>query len=115
MMFRGFEGMYACLDPRCAHDGGGRVEAPNPSGLGKLFERPRLLCDACGARVFEVASCRECGTAYLKAYAPKGKASTLDFLWGEIEGDLDPATGFMMGKLNVSGDMSVALRLQRVI
>ena len=32
-----------------------------------------------------------------------------------LEGDLDPATGFMMGKLKVSGDMSVALRLQRVI
>ena len=40
---------------------------------------------------------------------------TLENLTAMLEGDLDPATGFMMGKLKVSGDMSVALRLQRVI
>ena len=39
---------------------------------------------------------------------------TLENLTAMLEGDLDPATGFMMGKLKVSGDMSVALRLQRV-
>ena len=32
-----------------------------------------------------------------------------------LTGDLEPATGFMMGKLKVSGDMGVAMRLQRVI
>ena len=40
---------------------------------------------------------------------------TLENLTAMLEGDLDPATGFMMGKLKVSGDMSVALRLQPVI
>ena len=30
-------------------------------------------------------------------------------------GELDPTTGFMMGKFKVSGDMSVALKLQRVV
>ena len=40
---------------------------------------------------------------------------TLENLTAMLEGDLDPATGVMMGKLKVSGDMSVALRLQRVI
>ena len=40
---------------------------------------------------------------------------TLENLTAMLEGDLDPATGFMMGKLKVTGDMSVALRLQRVI
>ena len=40
---------------------------------------------------------------------------TLENLTAMLQGDLDPATGFMMGKLKVSGDMSVALRLQRVI
>lgn len=40
---------------------------------------------------------------------------TLENLTAMLEGELDPATGFMMGKLKVSGDMSVALRLQRVI
>ena len=32
-----------------------------------------------------------------------------------VGGELEPATGFMMGKFKVSGDMSVALRLQRVV
>ena len=32
-----------------------------------------------------------------------------------LSGELEPATGFMMGKLKVAGDMSVAMRLQRVI
>ena len=34
---------------------------------------------------------------------------------GIIAGDVNPTTAFMTGKLKVAGDMSVALRLQRVI
>ncbi len=40
---------------------------------------------------------------------------TLENLTALLSGELEPATGFMMGKLKVSGDMSVAMRLQRVI
>lgn len=40
---------------------------------------------------------------------------TLDNLQAMLDGDLEPATGFMAGKLKVSGDMGVAMRLQRVI
>lgn len=40
---------------------------------------------------------------------------TLDDLTAMLKGELEPATGFMMGKLKVAGDMSVAMRLQRVI
>jgi len=40
---------------------------------------------------------------------------TLDNLNAMLTGELEPATGFMMGKLKVTGDMSVAMRLQRVI
>jgi putative sterol carrier protein len=32
-----------------------------------------------------------------------------------ISGELEPVTGFMMGKFKVSGDMSVAMKLQRVV
>ncbi|MDP1533709.1 MAG: SCP2 sterol-binding domain-containing protein [Rubrivivax sp.] len=32
-----------------------------------------------------------------------------------VSGDLEPTTGFMTGKFKVSGDMSVALKLQRVL
>lgn len=40
---------------------------------------------------------------------------TLEDLSAMLSGDLEPTTAFMMGKLKVSGDMSVALRLQRVV
>ena len=42
-------------------------------------------------------------------------AISLENLNAMLAGELDPANGFMMGKLKVSGDMSVAMRLQRVI
>ena len=42
-------------------------------------------------------------------------AITLADLAALIRGELQPAIGFMMGKLKVSGDMGVAMRLQRVI
>ena len=32
-----------------------------------------------------------------------------------LSGELEPTTGFMMGKFKVSGDMSVALKLQRIV
>ncbi len=32
-----------------------------------------------------------------------------------ITGQLDPITGFMTGKFTVAGDMSVAMKLQRVV
>ena len=40
---------------------------------------------------------------------------TMANLQAMLDGELAPATGFMMGKLKVSGDMGVALRLQRVV
>ena len=42
-------------------------------------------------------------------------AITLENLAALLSGELDPATGFMMGKFRVSGDMSVAMKLQRLV
>ena len=42
-------------------------------------------------------------------------AITLENLSALLTGELEPATGFMMGKFKVSGDMSVAMKLQRVV
>ena len=82
-MFRGLHGLYACINPDC---NGRQSEPGDNTVLGKLFSTPRINCDACGSRVFEIASCRECGTAYSIAYAPEGRLGDLDFLWGETEG-----------------------------
>ncbi|MCI1192833.1 SCP2 sterol-binding domain-containing protein [Calidifontimicrobium sp. SYSU G02091] len=40
---------------------------------------------------------------------------TLEHLTAMLAGELEPATAFMTGKLRVQGDMSVALKLQRVL
>ena len=42
-------------------------------------------------------------------------AITLENLSALVSGELDPTTGFMMGKFKVSGDMGVAMKLQRVV
>ncbi len=84
-MFRGVHGLYACINACCS----GRQSGPGDSAvLGKLFSSPQTRCDACGTRVFEMASCRSCGASYVVAYAETGTLSQLGFLWGETEGDL---------------------------
>ncbi len=40
---------------------------------------------------------------------------TLDNLNKLLSGTLNPVTGFMGGKFKVSGDMSIAMKLQRVV
>ncbi len=40
---------------------------------------------------------------------------TRDNLAALISGELDPTTGFMMGKFKVAGDMGVAMKLSRVV
>ena len=42
-------------------------------------------------------------------------AITRENLAALMSGELEPTTGFMMGKFKVSGDVSVALKLQRVV
>jgi len=42
-------------------------------------------------------------------------AITLENLNALLAGKLQPVTGFMLGKLKVTGDMSVAMRMQRAI
>ena len=42
-------------------------------------------------------------------------AITRENLAALLSGELEPVTGFMTGKFKVSGDMSVAMKLQRVV
>jgi len=86
-LFRGLHALYACMNSACT----GRQDQPGKVAmLGKLFVEPRICCDACGSRVFELSSCRSCGSPYLHAYARESSIANLDFLWGETEGNLSP-------------------------
>lgn len=62
--FRGLPGLWACMDPECS--GVDRYEI-GAGPIGRLFAQPRAACD-CGARVFELYTCRQCGAAYARAY-----------------------------------------------
>lgn len=78
--YRGLPGLWACLDPDCTgleHD-----ERGGPTG--NLYSQPRESCDYCGARVFELYTCRNCGTAYARAYTDNVREP--DFLWTEHGG-----------------------------
>lgn len=80
MFFRGLPALYACVDPACSH----RREDHEYPTLGRLYTQPRERC-ACGARVYELLTHRECGTAFLRGYTdgPHG-----DFLWHVPSGPL---------------------------
>ena len=89
--FRGLPGLWACADPQCSQitaEQRAQWDAPPPTGA--LYAQPRRTCD-CGARVFEVHTCRSCGAAYFKAYSFDPEAP--EYLWAEDVGDADDVDG----------------------
>ena len=61
--FRGLPGLWVCMDADCtALDDGERDGV-----CGTMYSQPRDSCE-CGARVLELYTCRNCGTAYARAY-----------------------------------------------
>ncbi len=71
---RGLPGLWICLDPNCTE-----LPPDQPVGVaGKLFSQPRDVCE-CGARVLELYTCRECGTAYARAYTDN--VADPEYLW----------------------------------
>ncbi len=105
LFFRGLHGIYACIDPDCPvrEDDG---EAP----VGKLYSRPVTHCE-CGARALELLSCRDCGTTYLKGWAPGGSLDVLDFIWPEGEGDMSPVE--LLAEPPLEAGITAPIRLQR--
>lgn len=75
LLFRGISGLYACVNPRCIY----RKAPQEKAYLGTLYASPRIRC-ACGSRVYEVLTHRDCGTAFIRGYI---RGSTGDFLWHE--------------------------------
>jgi ATP-dependent helicase YprA (DUF1998 family) len=74
--FRGLAGLWACIDPECtslSDDGRGGV-------CGRLYSQPRERCH-CGSKVFELYTCRNCGTAYARVYVNDLREPR--YLWSE--------------------------------
>ena len=83
--FRGLPGIWACLDPECSVRG-----ELSASPVGQIWSQPRDTCP-CGARVFELFTCRNCGTAYARAYTDDIESPS--FLWSEPGGSFETAGG----------------------
>lgn len=61
--FRGLPGLWICMDPDCSE-----LSDDERGGIcGKMYSQPMDQCE-CGARVLELFTCRNCGTAYARAY-----------------------------------------------
>ncbi len=73
--FRGLPGIWVCLDQSCQ----GGAPAGKSSPAGRLYGQPESRCVECGARVFELYTCRNCGTAYCRAYTDDIESP--GFLW----------------------------------
>ena len=74
--YRGLPGLWACLDPSC------RELAPEERGgpTGALYSQPLDAC-ACGARVLEFFTCRNCGASYVRAYTDD--VTDPEYLWAD--------------------------------
>ena len=83
--FRGLPGIWVCLDETCADRG----DFP-PGPVGRAWSQPRDSCP-CGARVFELFTCRNCGAAYARAYTDKVESPT--YLWSEPGRSFEAAGG----------------------
>lgn len=84
--FRGLPGLWACLDPHCTVDRGGIPKGP----IGAMYGQPQNTCD-CGARVFELFTCRQCGAAYARAYTDD--VENPSFLWNQPGRAFNAASG----------------------
>ena len=85
---RGLPGLWICVDPLCS------ALKPEEQGRpgGKLYCQPRDVCD-CGARVFELYTCRNCGGAYIRAYTDN--LEDPDYLWSEPGGEFRTLAGYI--------------------
>jgi ATP-dependent helicase YprA (DUF1998 family) len=84
--FRGLPGLWACLDPECP----AIAEDSRGGPVGKLFPQPQEVCE-CGARAFELFTCRNCGSAYARAYTDDVESPS--FLWNEPGRRFEAASG----------------------
>ena len=88
--FRGLPGLWACSDPQCSEVSDTQRERWEDPPTGALYAQPLRTCN-CGARVFELYTCRSCGSAYFKAYS--FDPSDPDYLWTEDVGEIDDVEG----------------------
>ena len=89
-----------------------RAKVGNDSGLGAVL---KFDCGADGAIVIDATTVPNTLSNDAAREGDCTVALTLATLADLLDGTLEPMTGFMTGRFKVSGDMSVAMKLQRVV
>ena len=75
MLFRGFTGVYACMNPDCE-----KGNEHNGLKLGEVFLNDRhLVCSHCRSRVYELHTDRRCGALFLHGFV--SDVHGRQFLW----------------------------------
>src|ERR1700749_4024521 len=89
-----------------------RAKVGADCGLGAVL---KFDCGADGAIVVDATKVPNTLSNDASIVADCTVALTVATLGDLLSGELEPTTGFIMGKFKVSGDMSVALKLQRIV
>jgi putative sterol carrier protein len=89
-----------------------RAKVGDDSGLGAVL---KFDCGADGAIVVDATRVPNTVSNDESVAGDCTVALTLDTLGDLISGDQEPVTGFMTGRFKVSGDMSLAMKLQRIV
>lgn len=79
-LYRGVPAIYACIDSDCEY----RRDDTENNLLGRMYVEPRTHC-GCGARVYEIYTHRDCGTAFLRVFGVEDRA---EFFWHEAGGKI---------------------------
>lgn len=74
ILFRGLPGLWACVSEKCPGTN-------DDSVIRRLFHQPRTQCEFCTSRVYELYTCRDCGSSYLKGYVTNFENP--DLVWGK--------------------------------
>ena len=86
--YRGLPGLWACSNPNCSC----LSENERSKTVGKLYIDNRRYC-YCESRVFELHSCKKCGTPYF--YAWISTDGSPNYLWAEDVGRIDGVEGIV--------------------
>jgi len=89
-----------------------REKVGDDSGLGAVL---KFDCGADGVVVVDASRVPNAVSNDATLPADCTVMLALDTLGDLLSGELEPVTGFMTGRFKVSGDMSIAMKLQRVV
>jgi superfamily II DNA or RNA helicase len=63
------QGIWACLNPKCA----GR-DSTTTTQWSRLYSNPTEICESCGAQIYPIHLCRECGQVYISTHHHTNKS-----------------------------------------